>query len=722
MRRRGSNEFRHLTFSWLTLLAALFTTMTLPISNAFASKQDCSDALKKLKAQIELPGAKPIDPNALLVINAIGLLVEPLQNPPAGRSRLRSLFSGAPKRITPEIIVSAFFHYEQNGTRPLSPYINSVVYEAFARLAEFDGRFQSSQRVPPAFYKPTQKFLSENAPIMDALVVVLQQEAPSAPIVATATPASVPDNTPTASPAPSATAPAIDPATVSISPAGTEITVEDEGTSQTRLTELRTRFRQQFPNHRIIIPTQQESAQLADASDHFLQHWDETFGALLERDFLRRPLAYTFLSRGNASLVGPPGTAKTTLAKLLLGRLRVGDTQAFIRRHATLNMNPLSAIVGQIDIQALQQGKMRRLYEDGILQFPYAFIDEFWDTDPALLRALLTILEERIDSSGASPFIGKTRVIVLASNKFVPQIFDKFDDPGAESPSAILDRLHTVALVTQGYRQTASREALPSLAERIKSLEATPSSLTEIDIAMLHELRSRIVFPSAISVAMGFPFDTLSRELNAARIHSLNEYLDQKTRIGTRSIRSALPPIMPAKLYTDRTNSQAIGMLPSIVLYEWIRLKGKRPLRVLWSDIEKLDQFYPTIATEPDHLQSIFDTTLDRYQRSQILTVQAERKALATAKTEHMDAWIKSGALAEWIQIEGRLKNSSPATRIARLPEVFEFIERHKAAQFSEQLATITKDQLATILAVEAATTFLGETLFVENATTEGPQ
>jgi hypothetical protein len=87
-----------------------------------------------------------------------------------------------------------------------------------------------------------------------------------------------------------------------------------------------------------------------------------------------------------------------------------------------------------------------------------------------------------------------------------------------------------------------------------------------------------------------------------------------------------------------------------------------------------------------------------------------------------MDAWIKSGALAEWIQIEGRLKNFSPATRIAHLTDVFEFIERHKTVQFSEQLANITKDQLAAILAVEAATTFLAETLFVENLATEGPQ
>ncbi|WP_369212243.1 AAA family ATPase [Streptomyces flavofungini] len=148
-----------------------------------------------------------------------------------------------------------------------------------------------------------------------------------------------------------------------------------------------------------------------------------------ERDDVVRTLVVTLLAGRHSLVLGPPGTAKSELARELTGRI---DGAAYWEILLSKFTAP-TRMFGPIDVAALARGEYRQVYEGRATTAHIAFIDEIFKCSTAALNETLGYLNERIyhpENGGAPvhcPLIGA----ITASNEL----------PEAADAAAIYDRL-----------------------------------------------------------------------------------------------------------------------------------------------------------------------------------------------------------------------------------------------------------------------------------------
>ncbi|MCG2863541.1 MAG: MoxR family ATPase [Vulcanisaeta sp.] len=150
-------------------------------------------------------------------------------------------------------------------------------------------------------------------------------------------------------------------------------------------------------------------------SGMFFKYEDEVLGALMAT-----------LSRENYLLIGPPGTAKTTLVYALSKLL---NAKWFYRQ--LTKFTDLEEILGPIDIAKLLDGKIERIYTNSIVESEFALLDEIFNASSAILNTLLSILNERVVYDGNKVVPVKTWTVFGASNRIPEEeelqaLYDRF--------------------------------------------------------------------------------------------------------------------------------------------------------------------------------------------------------------------------------------------------------------------------------------------------------
>ncbi|MHB8899663.1 MAG: AAA family ATPase [Thermoguttaceae bacterium] len=105
---------------------------------------------------------------------------------------------------------------------------------------------------------------------------------------------------------------------------------------------------------------------------------------------------YALLTRENLLVFSPAGTAKTLCASLIFGRIRgarVFDTQM---SKGTL----ADELFGSVDTEQLKKGRILHNTRGTLVDADFAFIDELFDANDMVLRALLGIFNERVFKKG----------------------------------------------------------------------------------------------------------------------------------------------------------------------------------------------------------------------------------------------------------------------------------------------------------------------------------
>jgi MoxR-like ATPase len=173
----------------------------------------------------------------------------------------------------------------------------------------------------------------------------------------------------------------------------------------------------------VLAPDPQRPASLRDRLIALRDHLGER---LIERELPLRLALLAALAGEHLLLVGPPGTAKSELAR----RLRLAFRDATYFERLLTRFSVPEELFGPLSIKALEDDRYERRTTGYLPSASIAFIDEIFKANSAILNALLTLLNEREFDNGDRRVRTPLVAVVGASNEL----------PDDEALGALYDR------------------------------------------------------------------------------------------------------------------------------------------------------------------------------------------------------------------------------------------------------------------------------------------
>ncbi|MBC7274549.1 MAG: AAA family ATPase [Streptomyces sp.] len=166
-----------------------------------------------------------------------------------------------------------------------------------------------------------------------------------------------------------------------------------------------------------------------DTAERLRAICDELSDRFYERADVVRTLVVTLLAGQHSLVLGPPGTAKSELARELTGRIEGASYWEILLSKFTAP----TRMFGPIDVAALARGEYRQVYDGRATTAHVAFIDEIFKCSTAALNETLGFLNERLyhPENGGEPIRCPLIGAITASNEL----------PDGEDSAAIYDRL-----------------------------------------------------------------------------------------------------------------------------------------------------------------------------------------------------------------------------------------------------------------------------------------
>ena len=222
---------------------------------------------------------------------------------------------------------------------------------------------------------------------------------------------------------------------------------------------------------------------------------DHLTSGLVERDLAVRLGLLAALSGEHLLLLGPPGTAKSLVARRLWLAVRDGS---YFERLLTRFSVP-EELFGPLSISGLQEDRYERLTESYLPTASIAFLDEIFKANSAILNSLLTLLNERLFHNGAKALPTSLVAVVGASNELPkPQSGDETD--GGEL-DALLDRfllrLHVAPVSEDSFGK------LMALRDDGDPEVATELKMTPEDLRTIQAEAEAVAIPDGVLALLG---------------------------------------------------------------------------------------------------------------------------------------------------------------------------------------------------------------------------
>jgi MoxR-like ATPase len=221
---------------------------------------------------------------------------------------------------------------------------------------------------------------------------------------------------------------------------------------------------------------------------HALQVLEADMSArLLERQAQARAMIVAILSRQHLALIGPPGTAKSLITELVAERITNagggGTTFVWLLTRFTTP----DEVFGPISVQGLKQDVYRRITTGKLPEATFAFLDEIFKANSAILNALLSLLNERVFDNGLVRMRVPLMTCVGASNEL----------PQGEDLNALWDRF-ALRQMTSYVSDSAFGQLL-----RLAALATPPQMIDHADLVILQQTCTTLPIPDGILDAVG---------------------------------------------------------------------------------------------------------------------------------------------------------------------------------------------------------------------------
>lgn len=229
---------------------------------------------------------------------------------------------------------------------------------------------------------------------------------------------------------------------------------------------------------------------MKDIKDRVCRIRDSLGTGLVERDLAVRLALIAALSGEHLLLVGPPGTAKSLVAR----RLRHAFVNASYFERLLTRFSVPEELFGPLSIKGLEEDRYERLTESYLPTASIAFLDEIFKANSAILNALLTLLNEREFDNGTRREKTPLVAVVAASNEL----------PEGEELDALFDRfllrLHVGPVSREAFRELLGlrgsdepsvREGLRLTGDDLAEVQtrAEDVEITDDVLGLLHDLR-----------------------------------------------------------------------------------------------------------------------------------------------------------------------------------------------------------------------------------------
>ncbi|MER7781724.1 AAA family ATPase [Streptomyces albidoflavus] len=195
-----------------------------------------------------------------------------------------------------------------------------------------------------------------------------------------------------------------------------------------------------------------------------------------ERADVVRTLWATLLAGQHSLLLGPPGTAKSELAREVTGRVEGAAYWEILLSKFTAP----TRMFGPVDVGALARGEYRQVFEGRATTAHIAFVDEIFKCSTAALNETLGFLNERLyhPENGGEPIRCPLIGAITASNEL----------PSGEESAAVYDRL--LVRIEVGYLADPSNFA--ALIRSAVTPPAPPRRTTVTLAALQHAVTEEV--------------------------------------------------------------------------------------------------------------------------------------------------------------------------------------------------------------------------------------